>query len=108
MSLRAVIYADNGKNAPGAFVAASNQVSVAAGAGSGWVDFPFAAGGPTLPAGSYWVGYWFGSTVGVYYDNAGGAGRYVAAPYSASAAPPASFGSGAGSSIGLSLYAPLG
>ncbi len=51
-SMRAVIYADSGSQ-PGAFVAVSQPVTIAAGQAAGWVDFPVsgladAARGPVL------------------------------------------------------------
>jgi hypothetical protein len=106
--MRAVIYADNGSNAPGAFVAVSSEVVIAANTPTAWVDFTIPSA-PTLPAGKYWLGYWYGgSAVQEYYDPVSGGGRYAAAPYSSSADPPASFGTGTGDSIGYSLYASLG
>ena len=59
--IRALIYADNGSGAPGAFVAASQQVTVAAGAAPPGSSFPFASS-VSLPAGTYWLGYWFGGS----------------------------------------------
>ena len=106
VSLRAVIYADNGNGAPGAFVAASTPVGVPAGAGAGWVDFPLGSA-PDLPAGKYWVGYWFGSTTTVAFDGQDGAGRYVSAAYSPTGDPPSLSGSST-SVVALSLYAALG
>ncbi len=105
---RGVIYADNGSGAPGSFVAASQQVTVAAGAAAGWVSFPFASS-VSLPAGRYWLGYWFGGSgiLIVSYESVAGSGRYVDASYSAAGNPPAGFGGGTGDSIALSLYATL-
>src|SRR5581483_5632423 len=85
-NVRAVIYADNGSNAPGSFVAVSSQVAVAAGQAAGWVDFSFPVA-PNLSAGKYWLGYWLGGTVIVFYDNQANAGRYRAATYLASGDP---------------------
>ena len=105
--IRALIYADNGSGAPGAFVGVSQQVTVAANAAAGWVDFSFSSS-VSLPAGTYWLGYWFGgSGVKVYYDDVSGAGRYASASYSSSANPPANFGGGTATSLAFSLYASL-
>jgi hypothetical protein len=104
--LRGVVYADAG-GGPGALVAVSSEVTVAANAPAAWIDLVFASA-PTLQAGRYWVGYWFGGGVAGYHDTVPGAGRYVAAPYSPTGSPPATFGAGSGDSIAFSLYAVLG
>ena len=73
-------------------------MTIAAGQAAGWVDFPLTSP-PILAAGKYWLGYWFsGSGVQVYYDDVPGSGRYVAASYSGTGSPPASFGNGSTSS----------
>ncbi len=105
--LRAVIYADNGSGAPGLLVAVSQQTTLAANQPAGWVDFNFTTA-PNLPAGNYWLGYWFGGSATVYYDNVAASGRYTPASYSSTADPPPSFGAGTPDSIGLSLYATTG
>ena len=107
-TIRAVIYADNGSNQPGAFVAVSVQVTITAGQAPGWIDFPFAS--PiALPAGRYWLGYWYGnSSAREYYDAASGGGRYRSAPYSSTSNPPASFGAASTSNNSYSIYATLG
>jgi len=100
--LRGVIYADDhGK--PGGLVAVSSEVTVPAGAPRAWIDFPFAAP-VTLPAGSYWLGYWFGASTALVYSQPG-AGLYTPAVYSSVGPPPAQFGAGMPSSLGLSLFA---
>jgi hypothetical protein len=105
--MRAIVYADN-SGRPGALVAVSTQVTIPAGAAPGWVDFPL-AGPAQLPAGRYWLGYWYGnSKAQEYYDTVPSGGRYAPAPYSAAANPPAAFPAGAGDSIRYSLYATLG
>jgi hypothetical protein len=106
--LRAVIYADDGTGTkPGAFVAVSNEVTIAAGQGPGWVDFPFASS-VTLSPGKYWLGYWYATGLGgFYYDNVTGAEQFVPATYSSSANPPSSYGASRGSTSAYSLYAPL-
>ena len=108
-AIRAVVYADNNSSQPGAFVAASAQVTIAAGKPAGWVDFPV-AGSPVLPVGTYWLGLWSSNTsaMGVY-ESAAGAGRYAPAVYSASASPPGSWpGGGSSDTLGYSVYATLG
>ena len=105
--IRALIYTDSGGQ-PDTLVAVSQQVTVAAGQAAGWVDFPL-SGSPTLPAGSYWIGYWFGgSGIQVYYDDVGGSGRYASATYSANGTRRRSFGNSSSSSLAFSLYATLG
>ena len=80
LQLRAVVYADNGSGRPGALVTAGSQVTVSAGAAAGWVDLPV-AGAPSLDAGEYWLGYWFGGSSGQeYYGDVTNAGRYAAVP----------------------------
>ncbi len=101
-----MIYADNA-GAPGALIAVTNQITVPANAAPGWFDFSFASS-PNLPAGNYWLGYWFGGTASVYYDTIANAGRYISASYSAAGNPSANFGGGTASSIALSLYATVG
>ncbi len=107
-AMRAVIYADSG-NQPGAFVAVSQSVTIAAGAAAGWVDFPV-SGSPTLPAGQYWLGLWASNTSALgYYDNVSNSGRYAPSTFSASNNPPASWpGGGSFDSLAYSLYATLG
>ena len=105
--VRAMIYSDNA-GAPGAFLAASDQVTVPANVDPGWISFPF-TNPVSLPAGAYWLGYWFGGAgvQVVYYDDVAGAGRYTAVDYSATGSPPSQFGTGGSSTVGLSLYASL-
>jgi hypothetical protein len=106
--MRAVVYADNGASRPGNFVAVSTQVTIGVSQAAGWVDFSLASS-VCVTAGQYWLGFWYGATKALeYYDTLAGAGRYVAAPYSATANPPASFGTGSGSSNQYSVYATLG
>ncbi len=94
MSVRGVIYADNGGK-PGALVAVGTQVTIAAGAAQSWVTLPFAAT-LTLGAGTYWLGFWFGpgtgsSGGGFAYANVSGAEAYGAAAYSSTGNPPGTF-----------------
>ncbi len=107
--MRAVIYADDGSNQPGAFVAASQPLAVGSGAAGAWVDF-LLPGSPTLPAGVYWLGLWSSRTSAFgSYDSVGGSGFYAPAPYSATQSPPASWpGGGSPDSHAYSLYATLG
>jgi len=94
MSIRGVIYADNGGK-PGALVAVGSQVTIAAGAAQSWVTLPFASA-LTLGAGKYWLGFWFGpgtgaSGGGFAYANVSGSEVYGAAAYSSTGNPPATF-----------------
>jgi len=90
-SVRGVIYAD-ASGAPGARIASTNAVTIAAGRSAGWVDFELAK--PTaLSAGPYWIGLHSStpSAVARWYGVAAeGALRFNADPYSDGAA--ASFG----------------
>jgi hypothetical protein len=104
--LRTVIYADNGANAPGALVAVSSPVTLGVNARPALVDFTFGQL-PSLAAGKYWLGFWSGGSVFVFFDTVGGAGSFVSAPYSSTANPPASFGGGTGSALALTLFATL-
>ena len=107
--MRAVVYADTGSNRPGAFVAVSQPVTIAAGQPAGWVDFPV-SGAPALPAGQYWLGLWSaGTSARGFYENVSGGGSYAPATYSSGANPPASWpGGGSGDNLAYSLYATLG
>lgn len=58
-NVRCVIYADSG-GAPGAFVAATQQQSIFGPLALAWVSFTFANYYQLLPAGSYWLGLWYG------------------------------------------------
>src|SRR5581483_2485603 len=103
--IRGVIYTDNA-GSPGTFVAVTTAVTIPAGTEPGWIDFPFSVP-PTLTAGKYWLGYWWGGGVGaptsVYYDN--GTGLYRTATYSGTGNPPSPFGSGTPNGAMFSLYA---
>ncbi len=102
--MRGVIYANSGGQ-PGALMAVSSEVSVAAGAAATWVSLPFASP-VALPAGSYWLGYWYADGNGRrYYIDTTGAERYKAAAYSATGNPPTSFGTGSTSTSSYSLVA---
>ena len=72
---------------PDCRVAVSQQTTLAANQPAGWVDFNFTTA-PNLPAGNYWLGYWFGGSATVYYDNVAASGRYTPASYSSTADPP--------------------
>jgi lysophospholipase L1-like esterase len=102
--VRAVVYADSGGR-PGALVAASSEVAIAAGQPAGWVSFPLPAG-VAVGAGGYWLGYWYGSSgAGFFYASVAGSERYVPAAYSSTGSPPASYGSASTSASSYSLYA---
>ena len=104
--IRGVVYADAG-GAPGALVAVTPEVAIAAGQAAGWIGLPFASA-VSLPAGSYWLGYWYAdSSSRHYYTSVSGSERYAAAAYSASANPPASFPPPSSSGSSYSLYATL-
>ena len=103
--VRGVVYADDGTGKPGAFVAVTSETTIAAGRAPGWLDLPFPSP-VSLPAASYWLGYWYADSNGRYsYASVAGSERYVRATYSASANPPASYGSASASSSSYSLYA---
>ena len=102
--LRGVIYTNSGGQ-PGALVAATSEVSLAANRAAGWVTLPLASS-MQLAAGSYWLGYWYADgNSRHYYLNLAGAERYKAAAYSSTANPPASFGTASSASSSYSLTA---
>ena len=102
--LRGVIYADNG-GAPGVLVGTSNELSIAAGAAAGWVDLTLPSS-LSLPAGSYWLGYWYADANSRhYYVDAAAAERYAPAAYSSTNPAPASFGTASTSTSNYSIYA---
>jgi hypothetical protein len=102
--VRAVVYADAG-GAPGALVARSADVTIAAGRAAGWVSLPLAAPARLAP-GTYWLGLQSGGTTAV--------ARYAAAPaagalrYGADAfadGPAAAFGAASTDAKALSMFA---
>jgi LmbE family N-acetylglucosaminyl deacetylase len=102
--LRVVIYASSGGQ-PAGLVAVSPEVTVAAGRAAGWLDVALSAPA-SLPAGSYWLGYWYGDGNSRHvYTAVAGAERYRVASYSSTGAAPASFGSAATSTSSYALYA---
>ena len=102
--LRGVIYADNG-GAPGVLVGTSTELSIAAGAAAGWVDLSLPSS-LSLPAGSYWLGYWYADANSRhYYVDAAAAERYAPAAYSSTNPAPASFGTASTSTSNYSIYA---
>jgi hypothetical protein len=52
--VRMAIYADSG-GVPGALLLVTGEVTTVDGQAPGWVDFPVAGGGVSLPGGSYWI-----------------------------------------------------
>ena len=108
--IRGVIYTNSGGQ-PGTLVAVTNEVSLAANRAAGWLVLPLPS--PVqLAAGSYWLGYWYADgNSRLYYLNVAGAERYKAAAYSATANPPASFGTASTATSSYSLtasYVPAG
>ena len=102
--LRGVIYADNG-GAPGALIGTSNELSIAAGAAAGWVDLTFPSS-LSLPAGSYWLGYWYADANSRhYYVDAAASERYAPAAYSSTNPAPSNFGTASTSTSSYSIYA---
>ena len=102
--LRAVIYRDV-KGRPGALVAVTRELAVAAGRRAGWATFtlPVAV---ILPAGSYWLGYWYADAMSLHnYRSVTGAERFAASPYSATGRPPDRFPGAVKSDSRYSLYA---
>jgi hypothetical protein len=105
--LRAVVYADSG-GSPGGVVTTSNEVAVASGRAASWIAFALPAP-VSLPAGSYWLGYWYAdSSLLTSYDSGISSQRYRTATYSSSGSAPASFGSASSADHDYSLYALLG
>ena len=102
--MRGLIYTNNGGQ-PGTLVAVSSEISIAAAAAATWVSLPFTSP-VTLPAGSYWLGYWYADGNGRrYYTDTTGAERYKPATYSATANPPTTFGTASTSTSNYSLIA---
>jgi hypothetical protein len=72
--LREVVYADAAGKPAATPIAVSTETVEPSGAAAGWVTFAFH--GETLPAGTYWIGFWIGGwtdpTHGhFYYDTVG-------------------------------------
>jgi hypothetical protein len=94
--LREVVYADAAGKPAATPVAVSTETVEPAGAAAGWATFAFR--GETLPAGTYWIGFWIGGWTAAahghfYYDTVGSAtSSYYEGghPYSATGNPPAS------------------
>jgi hypothetical protein len=102
--VRGVIYADS-SGKPGAFMSVTPEVTIAANQAAGWTDLTFASP-VALPAGSYWLGYWYPDyNSRHFYVNVAGAERYSPATYSATGNPPAGFPAGGSSASSYSLYA---
>jgi hypothetical protein len=99
-----VVYADS-SGKPGAFVAVTPEVTIAAGRAAGWLTINFASS-VTLSTGSYWLGYWYADSNSTHYwVSAAGSERYVPAAYSSAANPPSTFGAGSTGGSSYSLYA---
>jgi lysophospholipase L1-like esterase len=105
-SLRLVLYADDGTGKPGALAGVSNEVTLAAGQGPGWVAFTLPSP-VSIAAGTYWLGLWIGGPSGIYYyDSVAGSERYIPDPYSSTGLPNNPYGSSPGSSSSFySIYA---
>jgi hypothetical protein len=103
-TVRGIVYRDSGGQ-PGAFVAVTQPVTTPAGTAAGWVQLSFASP-VALSAGSYWLGYWYADGNGRhYFVQVAGSERYRAAAYSASANPPASFGTASSAFSNYSMIA---
>jgi hypothetical protein len=102
--VRGVIYADS-SGKPGAFMGVTPEATIAANQAAGWIDLTFASA-VALPAGSYWLGYWYADyNSRHFYVNVAGSERYSPATYSATGNPPAAFPAGGTSASSYSLYA---
>jgi hypothetical protein len=103
--LRGVIYADSGGK-PGAFAAVTPVLTINANQASGWVDLTFSSA-VSLPAGSYWLGYWYADyNSRHFYVSVAGSERFAPATYGATGNPPSGFPTGMRSSASsYSLYA---
>jgi hypothetical protein len=102
--LRGVIYTDSAGK-PGAFAAVTPVLTINANQAAGWVDLTFPSA-VSLPAGSYWLGYWYADYQSRHaYLNVSGSERYAPATYNATGNPPASFPTGGTSTSSYSLYA---
>lgn len=89
--LRAVLYADAGGR-PGAVVATSQETIVAANIASQWLTFPLASP-VSVPAGKYWLGYWYGDGNSRHYRQPSTTGTrwYAKAPYASTGNAPSTF-----------------
>jgi hypothetical protein len=86
-------------------VAVTRELAVAADRPAGWTSLtlPVAV---ILPAGSYWLGYWYADAVSLhYYRSVPGAERFAVSAYSAKHRPPANFPPAVKSDSRYSLYA---
>lgn len=110
-TFRAVIY-QNAAGVPGAFVAVSNEVTIAANQGAGWVTFTLPAAVAVSSASTYWLGLWQGapSVAGqnaqVAFDSALTM-AFNGNAYSSSASPSDPFGTVSTAVMNLSIYAAL-
>jgi glucose/arabinose dehydrogenase len=105
--IKAVIYADNGSNHPGALLGVSNEVTVTAGAPFNWVDFNFASP-VAVQAGTIWMGYIASSTsdlTQLRYDNSPGELNFNVNSGGYAAGPTNPFGTPSLSNKHYSLYA---
>ena len=105
--VRAVVYADASGN-PGALVAVTPEVTIAAAQPAAWVDFPLATPA-TIAAGRYWIGYWYGATSNAASfactNGVAGIERYVPDAYSSTGQPNSPWGAGSTSTSEYTLYA---
>jgi glucose/arabinose dehydrogenase len=105
--IKAVMYADNGSNHPGALLGVSNEVTVNAGQAFNWVDFNFASP-VAVQAGTIWMGYIASSTsdlTQLRYDNSPGELNFNVNSGGYAAGPTNPFGTPTLSNKHYSLYA---
>jgi hypothetical protein len=65
--LREVVYADSSGKPAATPIAISSEISVASGSAAAWRPFTFH--GETLPAGTYWIGFWIGGWTATNHGN---------------------------------------
>jgi hypothetical protein len=97
------LYGDSG-GVPGARLAVSNTLSIAAGQVAGWVHFSTPV--TSLAAGTYWIVIHTGATTGVIRDYGASGGSWYgnSDPFSTSGGSNP-FGSGTSGSTTMSVYA---
>jgi hypothetical protein len=82
---RLLLYADNGSDYPGTFLAATAELTSPSGWADGWVTGSISY---SLQAGTkYWLGIWANGWTGMWYSGTGGHGSYAWVTYSATGSP---------------------
>jgi hypothetical protein len=76
---------------PNTLIAVSKEITLAPSAAASWVSIPFITT-LTLPPGSYWLAFWWGSNSGImYYTSTPSVDQYMAQTYSSTGTPVATW-----------------